>query len=189
MIYVMSDIHGHLRRYKDIMRQIRLRKDDHLYVLGDVIDRGRHGLPILMDLIRRPNVTVLLGNHEHMMLEALRTNSPESLYLWHMNGGYATHARYYFHPPQELIDEANEWAASEGMTLNDEEAEDMARLRIGAYIAAQVRERFPDVHYRKAVPPTGNYPTGLKYPSRSFRSEDIIDPDLYAQVQSLMSRG
>ena len=58
MIYVMSDIHGCLARYKDIMRQIRLKKDDHLYVLGDVIDRGRYGLPILMDLVRRPNVTV-----------------------------------------------------------------------------------------------------------------------------------
>ena len=94
MIYVMSDIHGHMRRYKDIMRQIHLKKDDHLYVLGDVIDRWSHGLPILMDLIRRPNVTVLLGNHEHMMVEALQTNNPESLYLWHMNGGNATHARY-----------------------------------------------------------------------------------------------
>lgn len=100
MIYVMSDIHGHMRRYKDIMRQIHLKKDDHLYVLGDVIDRWSHGLPILMDLIRRPNVTVLLGNHEHMMVEALQTNNPESLYLWHMNGGNATHARYI--PPSFL---------------------------------------------------------------------------------------
>lgn len=49
MIYVMSDIHGHMRRYKDIMRQIHLKKDDHLYVLGDVIDRWSHGLPIPAD--------------------------------------------------------------------------------------------------------------------------------------------
>ena len=83
MIYVMSDIHGNMRRYKDILRQIHLKKNDHLYVLGDVIDRGKYGLPILMDLIRRPNATVLLGNHEHMMLEALQTNDPNKLYLWH----------------------------------------------------------------------------------------------------------
>lgn len=94
MIYVMSDIHGNMRRYKDILRQIHLKKNDHLYVLGDVIDRGKYGLPILMDLIRRPNATVLLGNHEHMMLEALQTNDPNKLYLWHMNGGSVTHARY-----------------------------------------------------------------------------------------------
>lgn len=102
---------------------------------------------------------------------------------------FEKHLEYYFHPPQELIDEAHEWATSEGISLNDEEAEDMARLRIGAYIAAQVKERFPDVQYRKAAPTTGNYPTGLKYPSRSFRSEEIIDKDLYAQVQTIMSHG
>lgn len=41
MIYIMSDIHGNMERYRDIMRQIRLKKTDHLYVLGDVIDRGK----------------------------------------------------------------------------------------------------------------------------------------------------
>lgn len=44
MIYVMSDIHGCLNRYRNVLRQIRLRKDDHLYILGDVIDRGPEGL-------------------------------------------------------------------------------------------------------------------------------------------------
>jgi len=94
VIYVMSDIHGHMTRYKDIMRQIKLKRDDHLYVLGDVIDRGKYGLPILRDLVKRPNVTVLLGNHEHMMLEALETNDSERIYLWYMNGGNVTHYRF-----------------------------------------------------------------------------------------------
>ena len=39
MIYVMSDIHGNLRRFNSIMEQINLTPDDTLYVLGDVIDR------------------------------------------------------------------------------------------------------------------------------------------------------
>lgn len=39
MIYVMSDIHDHYSRYRSVMKQIRLRKTDHLYVLGDCIDR------------------------------------------------------------------------------------------------------------------------------------------------------
>ena len=47
MIYVMSDIHGFYNRYKSIMRQIKLKKDDHLYVLGDCIDRFPDGLAIL----------------------------------------------------------------------------------------------------------------------------------------------
>lgn len=41
MIYVMSDIHGHYSRYRSVMKQIRLLKTDHLYVLGDCIDRNR----------------------------------------------------------------------------------------------------------------------------------------------------
>ena len=69
MIYVMSDIHGHISRFKSIMKQIRLKKTDHLYVLGDCIDRHPFGLPILKELYSKPNVTVLLGNHEHMMLD------------------------------------------------------------------------------------------------------------------------
>ena len=50
MIYVMSDIHGCLNRYRNVLRQIRLRKDDHLYILGDVIDRGPEGLRMLRSL-------------------------------------------------------------------------------------------------------------------------------------------
>lgn len=71
MIYVMSDIHGNYSRYKSIMRQIKLKKKDHLYVLGDCIDRNPDGLKILKELYYRHNATVLLGNHELMMLEAL----------------------------------------------------------------------------------------------------------------------
>lgn len=93
MIYVMSDIHGRLAPYRDIMRQISLKEDDHLYVLGDVIDRGKYGLPILRKLLRKPNVTVMLGNHEHMMLEALETDDSERMYIWHMNGGDVTYRR------------------------------------------------------------------------------------------------
>ena len=96
---------------------------------------------------------------------------------------------YFFNPPQELIDEAYAWAKEEGMTLNDEEAADMARARIPAYIARQVQEKFPNVKYRKAAPVKGRYPTGLKYPSRPLKGEEIIDRDLFAQVREIMAHG
>ena len=47
MIYVMSDIHGQKRRFDSVMRQIGLRAEDTLYVLGDVIDRNPDGIGIL----------------------------------------------------------------------------------------------------------------------------------------------
>lgn len=71
MIYVMSDVHGCEARYRDILRQIRLTAEDRLYILGDVIDRHPGGLHILRHTMKDPRITLLLGNHERMMLEAL----------------------------------------------------------------------------------------------------------------------
>ena len=71
MIYVMSDIHGNAIRFNSIMEQIDLQPEDTLYVLGDVIDRYPDGIRILRLLMSMPNVQMLLGNHEYMMLNAL----------------------------------------------------------------------------------------------------------------------
>ena len=71
MIYVLSDIHGHRRRFESVMNQIKLRADDTLYVLGDVVDRNPDGIRILRQLMAMPNVKLLLGNHELLMLNAL----------------------------------------------------------------------------------------------------------------------
>ena len=69
MIYVMSDIHGHRSRFDSVMYQIQ--PEDTLYVLGDVIDRYPDGIGILQQLMKMPNVQMLLGNHEYMMLNTL----------------------------------------------------------------------------------------------------------------------
>lgn len=96
MIYVMSDIHGNLSRFRNIMKQIRLRKDDHLYILGDCIDRFPDGVAILKEMHAKPNVTILLGNHEYMMLKALTTedSNRDHLYKWYWNGGGGTYLRF-----------------------------------------------------------------------------------------------
>ena len=39
MTYVMSDIHGNMRRFNSVMEQFNLQPEDTLYILGDVIDR------------------------------------------------------------------------------------------------------------------------------------------------------
>ena len=88
MTYVMSDIHGDLDKYRSIMDQINLKDTDHLYVLGDVIDRYPYGLDILYELRDMPNVTVLLGNHEKMCYEAMVSeNDSKTLPTWIKNGG------------------------------------------------------------------------------------------------------
>lgn len=92
MLYVMSDIHGHLQRFESIMEQIKLGEGDHLFVLGDVIDIHPDGIQILQKLLRMPNVTLLLGNHELMMCRAVyHPATPAAIILWYKNGGKPTH--------------------------------------------------------------------------------------------------
>ena len=95
MIYVMSDIHGYGARYRNVLNQIKLKKTDHLYILGDVIDRGPDGIGLLRETMKKENITLLMGNHEHMMLEALSHPEDEhALRLWYSNGGMVTHSHF-----------------------------------------------------------------------------------------------
>lgn len=69
MIYVTSDLHGYpLNKIKDMLNKVEFSDDDFLYILGDVIDRGEDGIKILKWIIGQPNMKLILGNHEAMML-------------------------------------------------------------------------------------------------------------------------
>lgn len=43
VIYCMSDIHGELDKFERMLDLIHFSDEDHLYILGDVIDRGALG--------------------------------------------------------------------------------------------------------------------------------------------------
>lgn len=72
MIYVMSDLHGCYDAYRQALDRISFAEDDMLYVLGDVIDRGKDGIRILQDMMMRVNVIPILGNHEFMAMTVLK---------------------------------------------------------------------------------------------------------------------
>ena len=98
MIYVTADIHGNMERYRSLMSKIDLKPDDTLYVLGDVIDRHPDGIKILLEIMDSKNIKMLLGNHEYLMLNAIRPpanlsrhDSVENVKIWHHNGGEVTH--------------------------------------------------------------------------------------------------
>ncbi len=42
--YVIPDIHGCLLTFKALLKNIKLKKDDRLFLLGDYIDRGPDSL-------------------------------------------------------------------------------------------------------------------------------------------------
>ena len=92
-------------KYQEMLELIEFAFRDTLYVLGDVIDRGPDGIKILQDMMLRPNVFPLLGNHEFtaavclpwlmeevtdQSLAALDETQLAALSEWITNGGGPT---------------------------------------------------------------------------------------------------
>lgn len=78
MTYVISDIHGNFNKYEKILKLINFSDKDESYVLGDAIDRGEEGVRILKDIMNRPNVHMLMGNHELMAAETFLAEDEEA---------------------------------------------------------------------------------------------------------------
>lgn len=114
MTYVCSDIHGNLDRYNKVVS--KLSEDDELIILGDVIDRGKYGIEILQDIMKRDNVHLIMGNHEFMMLDVLMDllnsestddfKNSEGLKLWlnPNNGGTVTYSKLVSLGAEEAYD-------------------------------------------------------------------------------------
>ena len=70
MVYVISDLHGYpMDKFFALLKKAEFSDDDFLYIIGDVIDRnGDGGISMLSWLLEQPNVQLILGNHEAMLL-------------------------------------------------------------------------------------------------------------------------
>lgn len=95
--FALSDIHG----YYDLYQQVNnfLKDDDIVYFLGDASDRGPDGWKALKAIASNPKFIYLLGNHEHMLLHAMREyliGEQSDFYpdggivICTYNGGYST---------------------------------------------------------------------------------------------------
>ena len=78
MIYAMSDIHGQYEQFLTLLEQIGIRKEDTLYILGDVVDRGPEPMKILKYMMAHSNIIPIIGNHEVMALPNLKLLVPET---------------------------------------------------------------------------------------------------------------
>ena len=105
MTYVMSDLHGRMDLYLRMLELLEFSPADSLYLLGDLTDRNRGGIALFRDVMARPNVQMLLGNHEHMLFHAL--TDPEGISLnghesnrelWYRNGGRVTQEEFEEQP-------------------------------------------------------------------------------------------
>ena len=75
MIYVMSDIHGHLEEFKEAIKSVDLKNDNQLILLGDYIDFGPESEGVCRLIMKLQNVygkrkiIALKGNHEFDYIE------------------------------------------------------------------------------------------------------------------------
>lgn len=105
MIYCMGDVHGNYEGYAALLKKIHFSESDTLYTIGDIVDRGKESMKVLLDMMMRPNVFPILGNHECMAYQCLKWLSTditkeslqkldaeklEAIANWFANGGEST---------------------------------------------------------------------------------------------------
>jgi serine/threonine protein phosphatase 1 len=99
MTYCVSDIHGAYAKYRELLSKLHFGDQDRLYVLGDVVDRGEQPMEVLLDMMERPNVIPIMGNHEFMFAQCVRTllregtptrEETRDILRWQNDGGKPT---------------------------------------------------------------------------------------------------
>jgi serine/threonine protein phosphatase 1 len=90
---VIGDVHGcHKTLGKLIETQIKPEKKDHIYLVGDLIDRGpgsREVLDYIIDFNKKGyNFLSVKGNHEDLFVKAYKDE--EYLHAWFKNGADET---------------------------------------------------------------------------------------------------
>jgi serine/threonine protein phosphatase 1 len=136
MIYCVADIHGEYQRYLALLEKLKLRPEDTLYILGDVVDRGPEPMKVLLDMMERPNVVPLLGNHEYMAavnlrfltrevtqdnLKNLDVDAVQDLLAWRKEGGTPTIEAFQRLSPaqrQDVLDYLGEFELYEEVETN-----------------------------------------------------------------------
>lgn len=138
MIYVMSDLHGCYEEFLKALEVIDFSDEDELYVVGDIMDRGKNPIKLLQDMIMRPNVFPIIGNHDYMALTVLKKLCVEitdenaenhlneedlmNYYEWVNEGGYSTLKEFQklsYEEKMDIIEYLEEFSLCEEITVNN----------------------------------------------------------------------
>lgn len=87
----IGDIHGCAHELQTLLGLIKPREMDTIIFLGDYIDRGPDSKTVIetiIELRKSCNVVTLIGNHEVMLLDAIKQPLTES--VWRQFGGQQT---------------------------------------------------------------------------------------------------
>lgn len=99
----MSDLHGMYDKYKEMLEKINFGEDDVLFILGDIVDRGEKPVEIFRDIMNRSNVYPLMGNHDLLALDVMRSLMVE-----------ITEENYGTHLDEGLLNEFSDWQFNGG---------------------------------------------------------------------------
>lgn len=79
-LFVVGDLHGNLDALVEAALAVGLSNEDHLFSVGDLVDRGHQNLELLRLFDCKPNFHAVRGNHEQMIVD-------NDIELHRLNGG------------------------------------------------------------------------------------------------------
>jgi serine/threonine protein phosphatase 1 len=175
--YAISDLHGQYEIFEKLLERIEFSDSDFMYVLGDAIDRGPDGIKILQTIMRSPNMDLLIGNHEFMMLNSVAPNGSTdefpgkdaSLWLYY-NGGDQTFDGYEMLSEDERK-ELLSWLNSRLLTMLVDVGGKTFCLTHSSFEEDHIGKKFEDCSYEDVWNIVWNTP---------YRADLFIPVDKYA---------
>lgn len=123
--FIIGDIHGMHHQFTELLetsigKRYRNMERCVLVFLGDYVDRGPQSKQVvdtIMELQRGAGrqdsawaeVIALKGNHEQMMVDAVKTGDPQDHFFWTRNGGRETLNSYGVQNTWDVPKEPVEW--------------------------------------------------------------------------------
>ncbi|CAL9981498.1 NinI-like serine-threonine phosphatase [Vibrio phage D260] len=86
-LFVVGDIHGDYDLLMEFIKWSKLKDNDLLVSVGDLIDRGEKSVEVLTHFLFADNCEAVMGNHDNFMVEALLENNRQQEATWIFNGG------------------------------------------------------------------------------------------------------
>ena len=105
MTYVVANLHGNYTKFKELLKTIKFKDSDVMYVLGDIVDYGDESMELVGDLSVRYNVYSIVGEHDYIALKML--------------SGFEEMLKSGEAPDKKFITQMTEWAADGGQTTLD----------------------------------------------------------------------
>lgn len=112
----IADIHGELEMLELLLEAIEYDPTYHqLIFLGDYVDRGPDSagvLRLVRELQKHDGNVALRGNHERLMISAVKRVRYDDILLWELNGGDKTNQSFSGKRKVEFLNEYCDWLLS-----------------------------------------------------------------------------